>query len=77
MIGLAPRDPANYFVLDKAIQLSADYPEALTYKNLLLRVEANLIQAPQRQQELIKEADQFRDRAQEAQRKRRAAGTGN
>ena len=63
--------------VDKAIELKADYPEALTYKNLLLRVEANLIKDPKRQQELLREADQFRDRAVEVQRKQRAAGAGD
>jgi hypothetical protein len=63
--------------VDKAIELRSDYAEALTYKQLLLRIEANLIDDPQRQQQLIKEADQWRDRAQEAQRKRRAASPGN
>jgi tetratricopeptide (TPR) repeat protein len=77
-----PADKVKYVqeghkAVDKAIQLKADYPEALTYKNLLLRVEANLIKDPKRQQELIREADQFRDRAQEIQKKQRAAGAGD
>ena len=42
--------------IDKAIQLKSDYPEALTYKGLLLRVQANLEKNPTRQQELVKEA---------------------
>jgi tetratricopeptide (TPR) repeat protein len=63
--------------LDKAIELKSDYPEALTYKGLLLRVEANLIKDPKRQQDLLREADQFRDRAQEIQKKQRAAGAGD
>jgi predicted Zn-dependent protease len=63
--------------VDKAIELKPDYHEALTYKNLLLRVEANLIKDPKRQQELIREADQFRDRAVEVRNKQRAAGAGD
>jgi tetratricopeptide (TPR) repeat protein len=63
--------------VDKALELNADYPEALTYKNLLLRVEASLMDDPERQQALIKEANQFRDRAIEIQRKQRADGAGN
>jgi tetratricopeptide (TPR) repeat protein len=63
--------------IDKALKLKADYPEALTYKNLLLRVQANLEKDPAKQQSLLKEADQFRDRAMEIQKKQRAgAGAG-
>ena len=62
--------------IDKAIKLKADYHEALTYKGLLLRVQANLEKNPARQQALIKEADQYRDRAVEVQKKQRAAGAG-
>jgi tetratricopeptide (TPR) repeat protein len=62
--------------IDKAIKLKPDYHEALTYKGLLLRVQANLEKNPARQQALIKEADQFRDRAVEVQKKQRAAGAG-
>jgi predicted Zn-dependent protease len=62
--------------IDKAIKLKEDYSEALTYKGLLLRVEANLEKNPARQQNLLKEADQYRDRAAEVQRKQRAAGAG-
>lgn len=58
--------------IDKAIQLKSDYPEALTYKNLLLRVQANLEKDPAKQQALLKEADQYRDRAVEIQKKQRA-----
>jgi tetratricopeptide (TPR) repeat protein len=59
--------------VDKAISLKNDYMEALVYKNLLLRLQANLEKDPARQQALLKEADQLRDRAQEL-RKQRAAG---
>jgi tetratricopeptide (TPR) repeat protein len=48
---------------DKALELKADYPEALTYKNLLLRSKALVIKDPAQQQVLLKEADQLRDRA--------------
>lgn len=63
--------------VDKAIELKSDYPEALTYKGLLLRVEATLIKDPQRQQQLVKEAEAFSSRAQEVQKKQRAAGAGD
>ena len=58
--------------IDKAIKLKADYPEALTYKNLLLRVQANLEKDPAKQQALLKEADRYRDQAVEIQKKQRA-----
>ena len=61
---------------DKAISLKADYMEALTYKNLLLRVQANLEKDPKLQKELLAEADKLRDRAIDLQKKK-TAGTGN
>lgn len=63
--------------IDKAIQLKPDYYEALTYKGLLLRVQANLEKDPARQQSLLKTADEFRDRASAVQAKQRAAGAGD
>ena len=51
--------------LDKAINLKDDYMEALTYKNILLRMEANLEEDQDRVQALIAEADELRDRAEE------------
>lgn len=51
--------------VDKAIQIKDDYMEAIAYKNLLLRLQANLIKDPARQQALIREADQLRDKAEE------------
>ncbi len=58
---------------DKAIALKDDYYEAITYKNLLLRQEALLEKDPARQQALLKQADQLRDRAQELQKQQKAA----
>ena len=58
---------------DKALALKDDYFEALTYKNLLLRLMANLETNPARQQTLLKQADQLRDRAQELQKQKQAA----
>ncbi len=58
--------------VDESIKLKPDYFEALTYKNLLLRVQANLEKNPSRQQALLREADQFRSRAEEIQKKQRA-----
>ena len=67
---------AGIEAIDKAIELKSDYFEALTYKNLLLRVQANLEKNPAQQQALLREADQYRDRAVEVQKKQRAAGAG-
>lgn len=60
--------------VDKAIELKPDYFEALTYKGLLLRAQALLEKNPQKQQAIIKEADQYRDRATAVRDKQRAAG---
>ena len=59
--------------VDHALQIKPDYIEALVYKNLLLRLQANLEKDPAKQQALIKQADQLRDKAQEM-RKQKAAG---
>jgi tetratricopeptide (TPR) repeat protein len=59
--------------VDHSLQIKPDYMEALVYKNLLLRLQANLEKDPSKQQALIKQADQLRDKAQEL-RKQKAAG---
>ena len=59
--------------VDRALQIKPDYMEALVYKNLLLRLQANLEKDPAKQQQLIKDADKLRDKAQEL-RKQKAAG---
>ena len=61
---------------DKAINLKADYMEALTFKNLLLRLQANLEKDPKVQKELLAEADRLRDKAIDLQKKK-AAGVGD
>ena len=65
---------ARLDAVDKAISLKGDYMEALVYKNLLLRLQANLEKNPARQQALLREADEFRNRAEEL-RKQKAAAT--
>lgn len=60
--------------VDKAIEIKPDYMEAVAYKNLLLRLQANLEKDPAKQQALLRQADQLRDRAEEL-RKQKAAGT--
>ena len=61
--------------IDKAISLNDQYMEALVYKNLLLRVQANIEKNPARQQALLKEAEQLSNRAEEI-RKANAGGAG-
>ena len=62
--------------IDKALKIKADYTEALVYKGLLLRLQANLEKDPAKQQALIKEATVLRDRAEDL-RKKKAAGVGD
>jgi TonB family protein len=59
---------------DRALALKPDYMEALTYKNLLLRLQANLETDPVRKQQLIAEADALRNRAIELNKMRNAIG---
>jgi tetratricopeptide (TPR) repeat protein len=59
--------------VERALEIRPEYMEALVYKGLLLRVQANLEKDPARQQALIKEAVQLQDRAEEI-RKKSAAG---
>lgn len=60
---------------DKALSLNPDYMEAMTYKNILLRLQANLEKDPKVQQRLIDEADKLRNKVIEAQ-KRKQTGKG-
>jgi tetratricopeptide (TPR) repeat protein len=62
--------------VDRALQIKADYVEALTFKGLLLRLEANLEKDPAKQQALIKEAVALSDKANDL-RKAKTSGTGN
>lgn len=62
--------------IDRSLQLKPDYIEALVWKNLLLRLQANIEKNPARQQALIKEADVLRDKA-ESLRKLKATGVGD
>jgi len=59
--------------VDKAIALKNDYVEAITYKNLLLRLQANMERDLARQRALLQEADRLRDQALEL-RKRQQSG---
>jgi tetratricopeptide (TPR) repeat protein len=51
--------------LDTALNLNQDYVEALTYKNILLRLQANLTEDLDEREALLEEADTLRDRAEE------------
>ena len=67
MLGLAEED--------NALALNADYVEALIYKGILLRIQANLTTDLELQEQLINDADVLRDRANELN-KLRTAGAG-
>jgi TonB family protein len=61
---------------DRALALDADYIEALVYKNILLRLQANTETVRERQEALLAEADVLRNRAMELNKQRQhAAGT--
>jgi tetratricopeptide (TPR) repeat protein len=59
--------------INKAIEIKPDYMEAIVYKNLLLRLQANLEKDPKVQQALLKEADTLRDQANELRKQKMAA----
>jgi tetratricopeptide (TPR) repeat protein len=61
---------------DRAIEIKPDYADALVYKGLLLRLQANLEKDVNKQQALLKEANELRDKAEEL-RKKKAAGLGS
>ena len=61
---------------DRALLLKDDYIDALTYKNLLLRLQANLEKDPNVQKALMSEAERLHERAIELQ-KRKTAGVGD
>ena len=65
---------AGIAATDRALALDPDYMEALTYKNILLRMQA--AQEPDRatQQQLVAQADELRSRAVALQRQRGLAG---
>ena len=60
---------------DKALAIKSDYLEAIVYKGLLLRLQANMEKDRAKQQALLKEADELRDRAKALQ-KAKQAGAG-
>jgi tetratricopeptide (TPR) repeat protein len=49
--------------VEKALALNPDYVEAITYKGLLLRIEAAMEKNPGRQQALLREATELQEKA--------------
>ena len=62
--------------IDKALELKADYIDALVYKGLLLRLQAPLEKDAGKQQELLKQATALSDKANDL-KKQKTAGTSN
>jgi tetratricopeptide (TPR) repeat protein len=60
---------------DKALSLNPDYMDAMTYKNILLRLQAGTEKDPGKQKQLIDEADKLRNKVMDAQ-KRKQTGKG-
>ena len=56
--------------VNQAIKIKTDYIEAITYKGLLLRLQANLEKDVSRQQALLKEAEALQAQAKELQKKK-------
>jgi TonB family protein len=74
---LLPAEQLQYIMsgigaTDRALAINPDHTEALTYKNLLLRMRANLETDPVQKQQLIAEADALRARAIELNKSRTA-----
>ena len=72
---LLPAEQLQYVIsgigaTDRALAINPDHTEALTYKNLLLRMRANLEADPIQKQQLIAEADTLRARAIELSKSR-------
>lgn len=70
---LAPAKAKEYVLAgleadDKALALNANYFEALTYKNILLRQQATLEKDPKKQKELLDQAQQFYKKAMDVQK---------
>jgi len=68
---------AGIDAVDKALELNADYFEALTYKNLLLRTQAALVTDAGEQRRLLDEADELRQRVETLRNQQRGPTTGN
>ena len=62
--------------VERALQIKPDYVEALVYKGLLLRLQANLEKDHDKAMGLVKQAEQLSEKANQL-RKAKTAGTGN
>ena len=60
---------------DKAIGLKNDYVEAITYKGLLLRLQATLERDVARQQQLLREAERLQAQATEISKRQQAGAS--
>ena len=65
---------AGIAAADSAIGLNDRYVDALVYKNILLRMQANMTTDLDEQEALIEEADELRNRAEELQKQQQAGG---
>jgi len=79
---LLPAEQLQYIMdgiaaTDRSLALNPDYSDALTYKNLLIRMRANLETDPFLKQQLTAEADVLRSRAIELSKGRVAINSGN
>ena len=59
--------------IDQALDIKDDYMEAMVYKNILLRMQANATTNQEEQDALIAEADELRSRAEAIQAERTEA----
>ncbi len=62
--------------VDRALEIKPDYLEAVVYKGLLLRLQANLEKDVAKQQALLKEAEALQAKAKDLQKKK-TAGVGD
>lgn len=59
---------------DRALALRPDYMDAMVYKNILLRMQANLTSDPVEQKRLVAEADALRNHVLQQQRQKAQQG---
>jgi tetratricopeptide (TPR) repeat protein len=77
---ITPKQKSDYIErglanADKALGIKQDFVEALTYKNLLLRQQANIEKDPTKQKALLAQADELRNKAIELNKlKQKGAG---
>jgi len=72
---LSPAEQKGYIMKglameNKALDLNPNYMEAMTYKNILLRLQARVEKDPKVQKDLIDEADKLRNKVIDAQKKK-------